>query len=73
MKRQNHNRKKPGGNGNNFVCLLTIICCALLLTVLFNSCASMCSNASTVELGYSTFRQWEREDKVASVQMESGK
>ena len=50
--------KQNKGNGskrNNVVGLVSIICWALLLTVLFNSCSSMYTDAGTVQIDYSVF------------------
>ena len=68
------NQKK--GNYNkprNAVGLISIIIWALVLTVLFNSCQSSLKNASTVEVDYSTFKEWVQQGKVERVHMVSGK
>ena len=68
------NKKK--GNGNKpgrVVGLVSIVLWALVLTVLFNSCQSSIKNASTVEVDYSTFKQWVMAGNVERVQLESSK
>ena len=54
MNKKNGNQNKPG----RVVGLISIVLWALVLTVLFNSCQSGIKNASTVEVDYSTFKQW---------------
>ena len=69
MKQQRGNEKKPRGFGG----LVSIVLWALLLTILFNSCQSAMKDASTVEVDYSTFKQWVRMDMVEHVHMASNK
>jgi len=69
MNKKKGNQNKPG----RVVGLVSIVLWALVLTVLFNSCQSGIKNASTVEVDYSTFKQWVTEGKVAHVLMADNK
>ncbi len=62
-----------GNNKKNAIGLISIILWALALTMLFRSCSSSYNSANQVQVDYSTFRQWVKEDFVESVRMESGK
>ena len=62
-------KKGSGKKPNNVLGLVSILCWALLLTVVFNSCTSMYGDADSVQVDYSTFRQWVEEDKVERVHM----
>ena len=69
MKQQKGNGNKPKGVAG----IVSIVRWALLLTFLFNSCQSAMRDASTVEVDYSTFKQWVRQDMVEHVHMASNK
>ncbi len=69
MNPKKRNSKKP----NSAVGIISIVLWALVLTILFNSCQSSIRNASTVEVDYSTFKQWIVAGNVERVQLESGK
>ena len=69
MKQQKGNGKKPGGVAG----IVSIVLWALLLTFLFNSCQSAIRDAGTVEVDYSTFKQWVYQDMVEHVHMASNK
>ena len=69
MKQQKGNGNKPKGVAG----IVSIVLWALLLTFLFNSCQSAMRDASTVEVDYSTFKQWVRQDMVEHVHMASNK
>ena len=70
---------KPNKNSNNngnkrrWIGVVTIILWAIVMTLLFNAAASAFKSANTVEVPYSTFRTWIKEDKVQSVAMENNK
>ena len=70
---------KPNKNSNNngnkrrWIGVVTIILWAIVMTLLFNAAASAFKSANTVEVPYSTFRTWVKEDKVQSVAMENNK
>ena len=62
-----------GNNKRNTFGLITLILWALVLTFLFRSCSSSYASANEVQVDYSTFKEWVRQDKVDRVLMQSGK
>ena len=70
---QNNNGNKNGGPGNkkSWIGLVSILLWALILTLLLQSAIGMFKSANTVEVDYSTFREWVRQDFVAEVKTES--
>ena len=52
--------------------LVSIILWALFFTILLRSCQSAYENADTIQVPYTTFREWLVEDKIQQVNMETG-
>ena len=67
---------KPDKNNKNskrnMIGLVSIILWALFFTILLRSCQSAYENADTVQVPYTTFREWLVEDKIQQVNMETG-
>ena len=73
MPAPNHNNNKnDSGNKKSTIGFLSIILWAIVFVMLMNMCTGAVKNASTIEVTYSTFRQWVVEDYVQSVDMKSG-
>ena len=53
--------------------LVSIIFWALLFTMMIKSCTSSYANMGTVEVPYTTFKEWLAEDKIDTVNVENGK
>ena len=51
--------------------LVSIILWALFFTILLRSCQSAYENADTIQVPYTTFKQWLVEDKIQEVNVES--
>ena len=68
---------KGNNNGNNnkrnIMGLVSIIFWALLFTMMIKSCTSSYANMGTVEVPYTTFKEWLAEDKIDTVNVENGK
>lgn len=62
-----------GNNKKNAFGLVTLILWSLLILMVFKSCSSAYGKANEVQVDYSTFKQWVREDKLERVFMQSGK
>ena len=71
----NNNNKNNGGGGGkkNFMGLVSMLCWALFFTLLLRSCANSYQNSNVVEVPYTTFKTWLVEDKIAEVNIESGR
>ena len=67
------NKNNNNGNKRRWIGVVTIILWAIVMTLLFNAAASAFKSANTVEVPYSTFRTWVKDDKVQSVAMENSK
>ena len=67
---------KPDKNNKNskrnMIGLVSIVLWALFFTILLRSCQSAYENADTVQVPYTTFREWLVEDKIQEVNMETG-
>ncbi len=70
QKRNNQNGGGPN-NKKNLVGLISIILWALILTLLLQSAFSLFEGSDHVEIPYSTFREWVRQDYVESVDVQS--
>ena len=70
QKRNNQNGGGPN-NKKNFVGLISIILWALILTLLLQSAFSLFEGSDHIEIPYSTFREWVRQDYVESVDVQS--
>ena len=66
-------KQQKGNKPRGFMGIISVVLWALLLTFLFNSCQSAMRDASTVEVAYSTFKQWVRQDMVEHVHMADNK
>ena len=66
---------KPDKNNKNskrnMIGLVSIILWALFFTILLRSCQSAYENADTIQVPYTTFKQWLVEDKIQEVNVES--
>ncbi len=66
---------KPDKNNKNskrnMIGLVSIILWALFFTILLRSCQSAYENADTIQVPYTTFKQWLVEDKIQKVNVES--
>ncbi|WP_294517865.1 ATP-dependent zinc metalloprotease FtsH [uncultured Pseudoflavonifractor sp.] len=75
MKPDNQKRNNQNGGGpnnkKNLVGLISIILWALILTLLLQSAFSLFEGSDHVEIPYSTFREWVRQDYVESVDVQS--
>ena len=67
------NKDNQNGNKRRWIGIISIILWALFMTLLFNAAASAFKSANTVQVPYSTFRTWVKEDKVESVEMANSK
>ena len=65
-------KNNSGNNKRNVIGLVSIILWALFFTILLRSCQSAYENADTVQVPYTTFREWLVEDKIQEVNMETG-
>ena len=74
-KRNNNNPNRGGGSNNrrNAFGLVSIVLWALFLTLLFRGCMSSYEQAGTVTGPYTTFREWQGEDKIDKVNVEASK
>ena len=75
-KNGNHNGNKNGNDPNNnnkknTIGFLSIILWAVFFVLIFNTCVSSVKSASTIEVTYSTFRQWVSEGYVDTVNMKT--
>ena len=70
QKRNNQNGGGPN-NKKNLVGLISIILWALILTLLLQSAFSLFEGSDHIEIPYSTFREWVRQDYVESVDVQS--
>ncbi len=69
----NNNGKKPGGpdNRKGWLGLVSIILWALIITLLLQSVFAMFRGSNTVEIDYSQFREWVKQDLVERVTVQS--
>ncbi len=72
-KGNNNKNNNNGGKKKNFMGLVSMLCWALFFTLLLRSCASSYENSNVVEVPYTTFKTWLVEDKIAEVNVESGR
>ena len=70
MKPEKNNNNR--NNKRNVIGLVSIVLWALFFTILLRSCQSAYENADTVQVPYTTFKEWLLEDKIKEVNVESG-
>lgn len=66
--RKNNNNRN---NKRNVIGLVSIVLWALFFTILLRSCQSAYENADTVQVPYTTFKEWLVEDKIKEVNVET--
>ena len=66
-------KPKKGSDNKNYMGIVTIVVWALVITVLVNQITSMYFSSKTEEISYSKFYEMVKEDKVASVELQSNK
>ena len=68
-----NNKNNKGGGKKSFMGLVSMLCWAMFFTLLLRSCANSYANSNVVEVPYTTFKTWLVEDKIAEVNIESGR
>lgn len=69
MKPEKNNNNR--NNKRNVIGLVSIVLWALFFTILLRSCQSAYENADTVQVPYTTFKEWLVEDKIKEVNVET--
>ena len=69
MKPEKNNNNR--NNKRNVIGLVSIVLWALFFTILLRSCQSAYENADTVQVPYTTFKEWLVEDKIKEVNGET--
>ena len=70
MKPEKNNNNR--NNKRNVIGLVSIVLWALFFTILLRSCQSAYENADTIQVPYDTFIEWLEEDKIQTVNIETG-
>ena len=71
--KDNRNKNNKKSSKKNLMGLVSMLCWALFFTLLIKSCTGSYKNANVVQVPYTTFKTWLVEDKIAEVNVESGK
>ena len=71
MKPDKRNQNNGNNNKRNALGLVSIILWAMFLTLLFRGCMCSYEKAGTVNVPYTTFREWLIDDKVQTALVDS--